>query len=87
MQLLTMFFRFLREMIFDHKDEYTFSSPGFNTKKVMLVVILIFSLFCNAFLVYNFFKIGSNYIELKAELKTLKASKNNNLPLSDSQKP
>ena len=40
-------FYFIRELIFDHKREYDFSSPDFDGRKMTYVILLFISLYVN----------------------------------------
>lgn len=87
MRLISVFFNFVQEIIFDHEDEYNFKSPKFNIKKIFFLALLTFSIIINLFLTSNFIRLGNKYIELQKENVALKSSKNNKLTSSDSQKP
>lgn len=94
MQILAMFFNFIRGLVFENKDECNFKSPKFNIKKVFVLVLLVLSIVLNFFVSAAFIRLGNRYIELKEEnlkikkeLVQTKASKFNEQTPSDSQKP
>lgn len=93
MRILLMLIHFAQEMIFDSKDEYNIKSPKFNLKKVMVTVILLFSLFTNLFLTYSFVKVAGKYLALQEQHEKLtnpipeETAKNKDPASSNSQKP
>lgn len=59
----------LKEAVFDNKDEYNFKSPKFNSRKVMIFLVLLMSIFINAFMVDRFYKTATLLIKAQEELK------------------
>lgn len=65
--ILKLFFLVLKELIFDTKEEYDYRSDKFNTKKIMLMVLMVCSFFCNIWLLQRFYVISTDYINYRKE--------------------
>lgn len=61
LQLLRTLFYLVRELIFDHKDEYDFKSAQFNSRKVMVFVIVLLSFVTNGWLAVRFVNVANRY--------------------------
>ena len=64
-KLFMAFFAFFRNMVFERKEEYTFSSPHFNWRKMGVVVMLLFLMVYSTWLSYAYLNLGSRYIKLR----------------------
>lgn len=71
--MLKMFKSFFLEIFFDHKDEYKFSSEKFNLVKVLTLIVLVFSMFCNYFLFTSYLEVAQKYLVLKEKEEKLSA--------------
>lgn len=60
-----MLFPFLKELVFDSKEEYDFKSSKFNSRKFLVYVLLIVSISCNAFLIIRLYELASTNVDLK----------------------
>lgn len=85
MKMLSLFWYFIRELVFTNGDEYNPASRKFNMKKVALAAILMLSLLMNVYVVKQGYRIGQENLELKKQLAALKvaAPKAKNKPISD----
>jgi hypothetical protein len=72
LKILTIFIYFIRELIFDSKDEYDFKSSKFNTRKFTVFIFVIASLAANVFISYKVIKIAKHNVELMATMVELK---------------
>jgi hypothetical protein len=71
-KIFTIFTYFIRELIFDSKDEYDFKSSKFNTRKFTVFILVVGSITANVYIVYRSIKLASSNIELKKESIELK---------------
>lgn len=60
--LAKLLFYLLRDLIFEDGDEYNRKSEAFNSKRVMLFILVALSLFLNAWLFYRFISVSAQYI-------------------------
>lgn len=74
MGVFSMFLNFIREIIFDHADEYNYKSHRFNLKKTFFLLIVFSSFVCNIFFIGNYFRLGSRFLTSQTELKECKDS-------------
>jgi len=65
-KLISIMFEFLKELIFDSKEEYNITSSKFNTRKFTTFTILSISLSLNAFLMYRMYCIAKINLTNKA---------------------
>jgi hypothetical protein len=72
LKILTIFIYFVRELIFDSKEEYDFKSSKFNTRKFTVFVFVILSLSFNIFISYKVIKIAKHNVELMNTVVQLK---------------
>lgn len=91
LRLLSILSYFLKELIFDSKDEYDLMSSKFNMRKVAVFVVSIACVSLNVFLVHRTMTLASEIVELKknaqvdsAEVKPPSQGKNPKLVPSDS---
>lgn len=75
-KLLSTLLYFIRELIFDSSDEYSFNSPSFNSRKAMVFVIVTFSFAMNLFLLERTYYLATMNIELSL-LKDYKITPDN----------
>lgn len=76
LKILTIFIYFIRELIFDSKDEYNFKSSKFNTRKFIIFVFIITSVASNIFISYKVIKIAKHNVELMNTVVQLKTQIN-----------
>ena len=67
---LKILYYMLRELVFDNKEEYDFSSAKFNARKFIVTVMMLFSISLNAWLLYRFTVIAMNNVTLVRECKS-----------------
>jgi uncharacterized membrane protein YgaE (UPF0421/DUF939 family) len=72
LRLLSMFTYFLRELIFDSKDEYSFKSSKFNPRKVVVFTIVVVSVVLNFYFFNRTFAMAKSVNEIKHEVERLK---------------
>jgi len=68
--LAKLFFYLLRDLIFENKDEYNHKSERFNTKRVILFILVALSFCLNGWLFYRFVSVSSQYIRYQSQIKT-----------------
>ena len=61
-KLLSILTYFIRELVFDSKDEYDFSSPKFNSRKFIVFLAIIFSMLINLFTITKVFNLAKDKI-------------------------
>lgn len=64
-KLFMAFFAFFRGLVFERKEEYTFSSPHFNWKKMGVVLMMFFLAVYSTWLSYAYLNLGNRYIKLR----------------------
>lgn len=80
-----MIINFLRELIFDSREEYDFRSRMFNMRKVLIFVLMVASLVANIIFINRIYSLAIDNIELKKKIRVM--SQKNTPPLpSDSEK-
>lgn len=72
-KIFTIFIYFIRELIFDSKDEYDFKSSKFNTRKFIVFVFIITSVSANVFISYKVIKIARHNVNLIESIVQLKS--------------
>lgn len=88
LKLLSVLSYFLRELIFDSKDEYDWSSSKFNMRKVAIFLVLALSITLNMFLGNRTVALASSIVDLKKQVEQLKTPEKNPKPVpSDSGNP
>lgn len=89
LKLLSVLSYFLRELIFDSKDEYDLSSSKFNMRKVAVFLVLALSITLNLFLGNRTVALASANVDLRKQIELKqKASEKNPKPVpSDSGNP
>lgn len=70
----------LRELVFDNKEEYDFSSSKFNTRKFIVTVMMMVSLTLNGWLLYLLVDVGMKHVAL---VNTCARQEEEKKPLSD----
>lgn len=78
-KIASIIFYFVRELIFDHKREYDFTSPDFDSRKMIFFLLLIVSISFNWVLMTRSFALAKESLrdhqtieELKKEIVKLK---------------
>jgi len=56
-------FYLLRELVFDNKDEYDIKSTKFNTRKFILLLLMVMTVLCNFWLFYRLVVVSMDYKE------------------------
>ena len=81
---------FFRELIFESKEEYDFKSRKFNSKKVLLFILVMLSFTANMFFVNRIYHLAIDNAKLRKELQSLghptNDGKNSSIVPSDSGK-
>lgn len=72
LKILTIFIYFIKELIFDSKDEYDFKSSKFNTRKFIVFIFIVTSVIANVFISYKVIKIAKHNVELMVNVTELK---------------
>lgn len=67
LHLFKLFWLFIKELIFDSKEEYDFKSKKFNAKKYMTAVLMMCSIVLNIWLLQRFYAAATENIELRKE--------------------
>lgn len=67
---LKVLYYMVRELVFDNKEEYDFSSAKFNARKFIVTVMMLFSISLNTWLLYRFTVIAMNNVTLVRECKS-----------------
>lgn len=70
---LKVLYYVLRELVFDNKEEYDFSSTKFNTRKFIVTMMMLFSFSLNAWLLYRFTVVAMNNMALLKECQSSEA--------------
>lgn len=90
-KVLSTFLSFFREIVFDSKEEHNFTSYEFNTRKVMVLCMIVLSLGMNLFLMERIYSIANKLVDTRLELtslqddyKNLNNSCKKNIPSSSS---
>ena len=65
---LSIFIYFLREMIFDSKEEYDFKSAKFNARKFAVMLMVLLLLLLTGFFFERSWKLAKENISLKLQL-------------------
>lgn len=63
--LAKLIFYLLRELIFDHKDEYNYKSRKFNTRKFITLILFCLSITLNAWIFYRYMLLATEHIAFK----------------------
>lgn len=77
LKAVKVFYYMLRELVFDNKEEYDFSSTKFNARKFIVTVMMLISISLNAWLLHRFTVVATNNIALvrDCQLTEVKAKK------------
>ena len=65
-QLLSVFWFFVKEMLFDSKDEYDINSKKFNARRFTVALLLLFLFVAELYSVTRMFAMAKEVVELKA---------------------
>lgn len=84
-RMITMLAYFLRELIFDSKEEYNFRSRRFNARKVLIFILISCSFLTSILLTNRLYKLALENIELREEIRKCEEKNISPLP-SDSAK-
>jgi len=68
-RIITMLVYFFRELIFESKEEYDFKSRKFNSKKVLLFILVLLSFTANMFFVNRIYHLAVDNAKLRKELR------------------
>lgn len=85
LRVITLMLYFFRELVFDSKEEYTYTSKQFNVKKVLLFILISVMALANAVFLSRIYNLAVENATLKKELHTLTQKNTSTLP-SDSGK-
>jgi len=83
-KILKMIVYFLKELIFDKKDELDIKSSKFNTRKFSVLMIVLCSLILNVFCFIRIYSLAKHQIEYKEYVEKSCTKNNQNVP-SDSK--
>jgi len=67
-EIAKIFVYFLKEFTFKKKEEYTFKSSGFNSYKVMNVIIIAISVLINLFLLSRSIELARDVIDREEQI-------------------
>lgn len=70
-QLISVVWFFIREMLFDSKDEYNINSKKFNARRVTIALLLMFLLITEVFMLVRAYGLASEVLILKDNLHKL----------------
>lgn len=80
-QLLSVFWFFVREMLFDSKDEYDLNSKKFNTRRFTIALLLLFLFVSEIYTITRVYTLAREVVELNAAVyETEKLCKKTSLP-------
>lgn len=68
MKFLLMPIFFFRELIFESEKEYDITSTSFNTKKVLVFLIMVLSIVASMLLTWRCINLAIDNIDLKAKI-------------------
>lgn len=81
-QLLSVFWFFIKEMLFDSKDEYDINSKKFNARRFTIALLLLFLFVAEIYSVTRMYDMAKEVVELKAVIyETERLCKKSSLPL------
>lgn len=81
-QLLSVFWFFVKEMLFDSKDEYDINSKKFNARRFTIALLLLFLFVGELYSISRMYAMAKEVVELKAAIyETEKLCKKTTLPL------
>lgn len=69
-KVFTLLLYFLKEVIFDNKDEYNFKSSKFNVRKFIILMLVVFSLLAAFTMTSRTYALAKTNIELNKKLTT-----------------
>lgn len=64
LKALKIFYYVMRELVFDNKEEYDFSSTKFNTRKFIITIMMMMSMIMNGWLLYRFSDLALQHVAL-----------------------
>lgn len=64
LKALKIFYYVMRELVFDNKEEYDFSSTKFNTRKFIITIMMMMSMIMNGWLLYRFSDLALKHVAL-----------------------
>lgn len=70
-KVLSTFLSFFREIVFDSKEEHNFTSYEFNTRKVMVLCMIVLTLGMNLFLMERIYSIAGKLVEARTQIELL----------------
>lgn len=73
LKLVSLILYFIRELVFDSKKEYQFTSPDFDSRKMTFFALLTLSATLNFFLAERCYNLAENMIIAKQEITRLQA--------------
>ncbi len=81
-QLLSVFWYFIKEMLFDSKDEYDINSKKFNARRFTIALLLLFLFIGEIYSIARIYSLAKEVVELNAAIyETEKLCKKTSLPL------
>lgn len=84
-KFISMVVYFLRELIFDKKDEFDLKSSKFNSRKFTVFLILLLSLLLNVFMMIRVYSLAKHQLDIQGQLVQQSAKNKETVP-SDSEK-
>lgn len=61
--IVKLLFYLVRELVFDNKDEYDIKSAKFNTRKFMVLIVVVMTILSNCWLFYRLVTVTLQYRE------------------------
>lgn len=81
-QLLSVFWFFIKEMLFDSKDEYDLNSKKFNARRFTIALLLLFLFVGELYSISRLYSMAKEVVELRAAIyETERLCKKTSLPL------
>lgn len=71
LKLISIFMYFIRELVFDRKNEYNFKSSEFNARKFVVFSMIIASITLNGYLFFKILTLANHNVELKHKIHEL----------------
>lgn len=85
LRVIMLMLYFFRELVFDSKEEYTYTSKQFNVRKVLLFILISVMALANAVFLSRIYSLAVENANLKKELHVITQKNTSTLP-SDSGK-
>jgi len=74
-KIISIIVYFIRELIFDNKEEYNIKSSKFNTRKFIIFTIIMLSMIVNIFAIDKTYTLAKKNLEFQKKLLELNGCK------------